>query len=174
MQFDWTIKVADVAIVVATLLGPVLAVQAQQWLARSREVKQRRIAIFRTLMATRAAGLSANHVEALNSVPIDFFGTETDLSRIVESWKIYIDHLGKSGLHFDVWEPKRRELYIDLLQKISQCLGYSFSRVELEKEFYSPVGHATIENDQEIIRRGFASLMKGTAPLKIEVTNLPK
>ena len=58
MNWDLTIKLTDIAIVLAALLVPVLAVQAQKWLERRRDVKERQLAIFRTLMATRNAMLS--------------------------------------------------------------------------------------------------------------------
>ena len=61
MTFDWNFKITDIAIVFATLFGPILAVQAQKWLERNREIKQRRAWIFRTLMATRATTLSPVH-----------------------------------------------------------------------------------------------------------------
>jgi hypothetical protein len=76
MTIDWTFRVGELAIVFATLLGPVLAVQAQKWIERAREKTQRKIAIFRTLMATRATFLSPAHVEALNAIPIEFYGNK--------------------------------------------------------------------------------------------------
>ena len=66
------IRWSDLVIAGCTLLGPVLAVQAQKWAEGFREKEARRLTIFRTLMATRAMNLSAGHVEALNAVPIDF------------------------------------------------------------------------------------------------------
>jgi hypothetical protein len=48
----------DLAIVFATLLGPILAVQAQKFVEQRREQNHRRVAIFRALMMTRAAVLS--------------------------------------------------------------------------------------------------------------------
>ncbi|MFZ4655024.1 MAG: DUF6680 family protein [Methylococcaceae bacterium] len=63
----WTVKITDIAIVFATLCGPVLAVQAQKWLEHGRAIKERRLWIFRTLIATRASRLSASHVDALNA-----------------------------------------------------------------------------------------------------------
>lgn len=95
MIFDWNIKITDVAIVFATILGPVLAVQAQKWLERNREVKQRRAWIFRMLMATRATTLSPKHVEALNAIPIEFYGKDKRLKAIINKWKTYLDHLHK-------------------------------------------------------------------------------
>ena len=79
MNWDLTIKTTDVAIIIATILGPILAVQAQKWLERERAIRDRRNAIFRTLMATRAAMLSPGHVEAFNAVPVDFYGAKGEL-----------------------------------------------------------------------------------------------
>jgi hypothetical protein len=37
MTIDWTFRMGEIAIVFATLMGPILAVQAQKWIERSRE-----------------------------------------------------------------------------------------------------------------------------------------
>jgi hypothetical protein len=83
----------DIAIIFATLLGPVLAVQAQKWVERGRERQQRRLHLFRVLMTTRRAPLSPTHVEALNMVPIEFHGRRKTFVEVVNSWKEYIEHL---------------------------------------------------------------------------------
>jgi hypothetical protein len=49
---------AEILSVVAVLLSPLLAVQVQKWLEQYREKRTRKIALFETLMATRAARLS--------------------------------------------------------------------------------------------------------------------
>jgi hypothetical protein len=85
MTFGLAFKFTDVAIVVATLLGPILAVQAQKWLERDRVVRDRRLQVFRTLMTTRAMNLSPAHVEALNAVPVEFYGpTKPKLKSITD------------------------------------------------------------------------------------------
>jgi predicted nucleotidyltransferase len=173
MTFDWTIKITDIAIIFATILGPVLAVQAQKWLERNREVKQRRAWIFRTLMATRATTLSPAHVEALNAVPIEFYGRDKKLKTIIDKWKAYLDHLGQKEMVTEVWVPKRVELFVDMLHEMASFLGYEFNRVEITNEIYSPEGHAKIETDQEMIRRGLALLLSGQFALPMEVKKLP-
>lgn len=173
MIVDWTFKFGDIAIVIATLLGPVLAVQAQKWIERSLDKKQRQIVVFRTLMATRGALLSAPHVEALNAVPIEFYGSNRRLKEIVDSWKAYLDCLSQQGVPKDVWAEKRIDLLIDLLFKIAVFLGYNFNRVEISKELYSPIAHAQIETEQDIIRRGLARLFSGEIALPMDVKSLP-
>jgi hypothetical protein len=172
MNFDWTIKIADVAIIFATILGPIFAVQAQKFLEKGREVKQRRAWLFRTLMATRATTLSSSHVEALNAVPIEFYGKDKKLKEIINKWKAYLDHLHKDT-EASGWDEKRQELLVDLLHTMAIFLGYEFNTVEIANEIYSPKGHAWIETDQEIIRKGLARLLSGQLALPMEVKSFP-
>jgi hypothetical protein len=49
-----SITIADWLIITATLLGPVLAVQAQKWVERFQERRKQQVAVFATLMTTTA------------------------------------------------------------------------------------------------------------------------
>lgn len=170
---DLTLKFGDIAIVIATILGPVLAVQAQKWIERGRDVKQRRVAIFRTLMATRASLLSPLHVEAINSIPLEFYGRGGRLKEITDAWKAYIDYLAPRGIPDEVWAPRRSELFFEMLLLISRFLGYSFNKVELMNEIYAPRAHADVQTEQDIIRRGLVSLFKGEVALPMDVKSFP-
>ncbi len=172
MTFDWNLKITDIAITFATLLGPILAVQAQKWLERKREIKQRRAWIFRTLMATRATTLSPVHVEALNAIPIEFYGSSKGLKAIINKWKTYLDHLKKSPEN-QGWEQERSKFLVDLLQEMAGYLGYEFNTVEIANEVYIPTGHAWAQTDQDIIRRGLAQLLSGQLALPMEVKSFP-
>ncbi|MGY6697603.1 MAG: DUF6680 family protein [Roseinatronobacter sp.] len=165
---DWSI-----AIIAATLFGPVLAVQAQKWLERGRTIKERRLTIFRTLMATRAAMLSPSHVEALNAVPVEFFGSGTKLKQINEAWKLYLDHHDERLAPNDVWIQKRRDLFLDLLHHMSQFLGYGFTRAQLDRDIYSPKAHGDLETDQSMIRKGIVALLNGEIALPMAVKEFP-
>lgn len=171
--FDWTIKFSDVAIVTATLLGPVLAVQAQKFLERRREIRQRRVWIFQTLMRTRTAMLSPDHVNAINAVPIEFYGARGALKNINIAWKLYLDHLGQSTMPQEVWGPRRLDLFMGLLGKMSLFLGYEFDPVQLRKEIYAPEGHTRLETEQEIMRRGLLKLLSGEGALPMEIRSWP-
>ncbi len=61
-------------LVVSTLLGPVLAVQAQKWVERARAKADLRMWIFSTLLATRATKVAPEHVRALNMIELAFYG----------------------------------------------------------------------------------------------------
>jgi hypothetical protein len=168
MQIDWSIKFTDILIVAVTFLGPIMAVQIQKLLERSRETSRSRNGIFKTLMATRALNLSPAHVEALNAVPIEFHGSTDQLKAINLKWKIYYDHLLTPANADPHWETRRRDLLFSLLVEMSQFLKFDFDEVDIKK-VYAPQGHAVIEADQEIIRRGFAGLFKGEVTIPVEV-----
>src|SRR5262245_32713018 len=65
MAIDWSI-------VLATLAGPVLAVQAQKWIERASEKRRQRVEIFHTLMTNRATRLSDPYIQALNRIDLEF------------------------------------------------------------------------------------------------------
>jgi hypothetical protein len=161
---EWTIHISDAALITATIAGPVLAVQAQKWLERDRAITDRRKRIFQVLMTTRATVLSPAHVEALNGVPVEFYGPRNPrLKAIADDWHAYLDHLNNKNIAMEVWGPRRVELLVNLLFGMSKFLKYDFSKSELEKDVYYPTGHADIESDQAIIRRGVAKLLGGEA-----------
>lgn len=170
---DWTWKAGDLAIVIATLLGPVLAVQAQKWIERGRARQQRRVTVFRVLMTTRAALLSPAHVEALNIVPIEFYSKRRAFTQVIDAWKEYIDYLYRDQEDPKRWAEKRIELLNSMLAKMGAALGYQFNSVEISRELYSPKGHAAIESDQEIIRRGLARIFKGEIAFPMDVKSFP-
>jgi len=59
-------KLSDLLMIAAVLLAPIVAVQVQKWLEQYRSERERQLTIFKTLMATRATGLS--HVTYKHSI----------------------------------------------------------------------------------------------------------
>ncbi len=159
------IKLTDILIILATLLGPVLAVQAQKFLERGRKIKEAKIRVFKTLMATRAANLSQMHVEAINAVPVEYHGDEKDLKAINVKWKMYFEHLLTEATSPD-WEKTRLDLLYQMLILMSRHLDYGFDEVEIKK-VYSPKGHQIIESDQEAIRAGVADIFRGKRAIPV-------
>jgi hypothetical protein len=81
--------ISDGLIIAATILGPILAVQAQKWVERFRETRNRKLQVFATLMTTRATKMSVDHVRALNTIDLVF----RDDSSVVARWREYQDAL---------------------------------------------------------------------------------
>lgn len=156
------------AVVFATLFGPIFAVQAQQYIARRGEERQRKLWLFRSLMNTRVGTLTVEHVNALNAVPLEF---HRDVE-IMGHWRKYLDHLNNQNTALDVWGKLRVDLYSDMLAIMAKRLDYGFDPLQVKNEIYAPRGHFEIETDQEAIRRGVAELMKGERTLPLEVRSI--
>lgn len=166
--FRWT----DLAIIFATLLGPILAVQAQGWIDNRREEHRRRLQVFNSLMRTRATGLAPEHVNALNAVPLEFPKEHKKYKKLTEAWRIYLDHLS-SDANATGWAERRIELFGAMMQTMGELLGYQFDAVELKKDVYQPIAHGAAEIDANVIRQGLAALLKGDRPLPLEVKHMP-
>jgi hypothetical protein len=123
------LKLSNLEIAGCTLIGPVLAVQAQKWVERFRDKKSQRLKIFRTLMATRATVLSTSHVEALNAVPLDFYGNKT----VIDAGEEYFEHLTNAPSDNPTWGPKRIDRLIELLALIGSRVGYDFNVAQMHR-----------------------------------------
>lgn len=158
--------------IVAIVLGPILAVQAQRIVDRLRAQRDRRMVIFKTLMATRATALIAEHVQALNSIDIEFpeRGRWKPVSR---AWKVYFAHLEiQTEPNTDEdrrWQEKRVELLGALLLAMGQSLGYDFDEVKIKRGIYRPRGHVQLEQDQELARRLLLAIMNGERAIPVSI-----
>jgi len=175
--------ITDTVLILATLAGPVLAVQTQKFIERATERKQGQRRIFDVLMATRATRVSPAHVEALNAIDIQFRGNgwrvPTAKEReVLKRWRIYADHLNldvdeASEAKVTAWNVNGYELFADLLEALAKALGYSFDRVELKRGVYWPKAHGDAEIRQRIIERGLLEVLIGKQPLAMRVVDFP-
>ena len=165
----------DAIIIIATLVAPLLAVQAQKCLERFREDHDRKLRVFKTLMATRAASISSEHVQALNMIDLEFQGQKYKFVRT--EWKTYLDHLSSYPKEKEqlqaIWDEKRIDLLAQLLIAMGQSLGYEFDHVHVKKGIYAPEAHSDIENENIMLRRGLIRLLYGDASVKMDVVSFP-
>jgi hypothetical protein len=165
------LSTSDVVIASCTLLGPIFAVQAQKFVEEWRAKKDRHLAIFRTLMTTRATRLSPQHIEAINTIPIDYYKQKD----IIDLWEEYFSHLCKvatTGPEHAVWNAEDRRHFIGLLLAIGKKLGYEFNAAEMEK-IYFPNAHMQIQNDQLVTQHCLARWLAGDLSVKVDVSDMP-
>jgi hypothetical protein len=156
--------------VFAIIVGPILAVQISQFIERFKEKKQRKIYIFRTLMATRGTPIEPVHVEALNLIDIEFHGKDKKSKAVIDAWNDYRDHLNTNG-PFEVWITKSQDLLIELLYKMSICLNYNFEKTAIRKLSYIPSGLAEDRRNIQNVMVGLNKVFNGEAG--IPVSNYP-
>jgi hypothetical protein len=169
----------------ATFAGPILAVQAQKWIERSRDADRRKTELFRTLMATRGARLSRDHVGALNMIDLAYYGTvkfgRSKRSKaeqaVLNAWKEYLDHLSTNEPPEEAAKAAfygiREELFINLLAALAEERRFAFDRVQLKKGAYAPLAHGMIENKQLAMLDGAAEVFSGRSPLRIAPYDTP-
>jgi hypothetical protein len=151
-------------------------VQAQKAIERATDKKRRRMRLFETLMATRATRMAPAHVEALNSIPLTFYGNRRGLKEITTAWNDYLAHLSdetKRKANYDAWIGEGIPKFVDVVFYMSAYLGISLSRQDIQNGIYMPEGHTAIEADLHKIRWGFARVFEGKFGFPIYVNNLP-
>lgn len=170
--------IADGFMIVAVIAGPILAVQAQKLIELLKEGRERKTWVFKTLMATRAIPLSPTHVQALNMIELEFSSKRPADRAVIEAWKSYIDHLGDAPQDFNdpdyrtkstVWISRSNDCLVDLLYTMGRALGYAFDKVQLKKGAYTPKGHADLEFEISLLRRGALDLLYRKRALPVEV-----
>jgi hypothetical protein len=168
------VTISDWLIITATVSGPIIAVQVQKWLEKWREKRNRKLWIFYNLMATRAARVSERHVEALNSIQLEYYSsTKGKAKRVKDAWAEYHSHLGELQNEATVmqWVQRGDELFINLLYEMSQYLGFNYNRVDIQKGGYSPKAVGNKELLQESIIKSLAEVLTGDTPLKVQLTD---
>lgn len=151
----------EISTITAIVLGPIFAVQIEKFLERKRDSKNRKMVIFKTLMATRGSILSYSHVEALNRIDLEF--QEKKYKKIIDAWKEYFDNLSQpaSDDQIQVWSARNDELLANLLFEMGNALNYNFDKVLIKRNVYSPVGHSKVEREQQALRLGLLELING-------------
>jgi len=172
---EQVVTVADVLTIAAILIAPVAAVQIQKWLEVFREERGRRLWVFKTLMATRAATVSPDHVQALNMIDLEFAARK--YKRVTDAWKAYLDHLASYPREDEAaqkqWGERRVDRLTTLLMEMGKTLGYEFDEVHVKKGVYAPEAHSQIENENFLLRRGLIRLLYGDTALKMDLESLP-
>ncbi len=138
-----------------SLLGVIVGQVIQYFTTRGKLKHERQLKIFDVLMATRAQRLSQGHVEALNSVPVAFYGHR----EVSDRWYDYFKHLHAEHLSREVWDIEQNKLLAALLLAMAKSLKYNFSTADIDAIYY-PRGHGAIENDQQVLLKGLAQALQ--------------
>lgn len=173
-----SITISDGLIVLATLLGPVLAVQAQKWVERARKTSDMRSWVFTTLMNTRATRMSTAHIEALNSITIAFHdGGRRWRSRksqaVLNKWREYLTHLSQptseSEAEFAAQSARGTEIFTNLLEAMAIERGFEVDRAEIIAGAYHPRGfvHGELQRNEAIER--VMQILRGESGLPVTI-----
>lgn len=175
--------------IVAILLGPVLAVLVTRYVDQKRNLRERQMYVFRTLMKTRRLNTSTDHVGALNLVEIEFYG----INAVIDPYKDLIRHfaaqharkieeqsgpnLSKDEQRFadlkfnDRINDERNKLLTKLLHAIGRELGFNIEQLEIFEGGYTPQGWVDVDTEQRLIRRYLIDLYAGRRVVPVGVVD---
>ena len=156
--------------VLAIIASPFVAVWAQGELQRRQEARDRKIGIYKILMMNRAAPLSHTYVNAINAIQLEFIKEDA----VINAWKDLYDQFEVpiTDENQAAWYRKRWDLHIDLLYLMGQTLGYNFTKSNLRKDIYAPLGIANLETQELIMRDNLADIIAGKRGLPVLVKNI--
>lgn len=152
--------------VFAIAFSPLVAVQVTRRLDDRKQDRARKLAIFSSLMKTRAARLDPEHVAALNLIEVEFFGD----NKVVSAYRKYIDHLSSplpAVSEQERYFHQRHQLFLEVLYMIGHNLGFNFDKNDLNVFAYTPQGWG---EDLEVQRNNsimLGQLMRGERPLPV-------
>ena len=167
MTWDWTIKITDIIMVIAIFAGPIIAVRITEKLRLSKDSRDRKVHIFRNLMATRSAPLAAMHIEALNLVELEFQAAPHPSASVVAAARLYMDHLRDSQYPKDMWGSRKGELLVDLLYEMSKALDYNFDKVQIKAGSYYPSAYGETDEDNYKTRKLWLEILEAKRLLPI-------
>lgn len=170
MFIDWSVRPTDIAIVFATLVGPIFAIWASEWRQKNRQNQERKEWVFRTLMTTRSARLHPDHIQALNHIAFVF----SDHKEVVDAWGLYFSHLkadqGSTQDSQKAWNDKSNTLLADLLHLMAKDLNISFSKTDIIQPSYYPRGYELTEEEQQQLRRLLLELLRNERSINMNAT----
>src|SRR6185437_13870403 len=68
---------------------------------------------------------------------------------------------------------RRNDLFVSLLSAIAIDAGFDFDRMQLTQSVYLPVAHGEAEMEQTELRKAALDVVRGTRPIKMDVTAFP-
>jgi hypothetical protein len=132
-------------IVLATLGGPVIAVQTQKFIERASERRRSQLMIFTALMANRATRLNDDYIRALNSIELAFLPRwwKSQNRNVINAWRALFGELHNPPPVDEpnanmVWTQRCDDRLVELLLAMSRALGYRFTAEELRRGIYYP------------------------------------
>jgi len=152
-----------ISVVIATLLGPVLAVLVTRYVDDVRRQRDRRTDIFRALMGSRRAILSPDRVKALNMVEIEFHG----IAPVEQAHRRVMENINLLHPLPDNWSENQRKLITKLLSEMATFLGYKLEQLDVLDGGYYPQGYVDIELEQQAVRQALVEVLSGKRPLLI-------
>jgi hypothetical protein len=159
------IKLEGWLTIAAIILGPIGAFAIQHFRDERRDNRNRKRRIFQQLLLTLKVPMSPVHVDALNSIPLEFY-TDSD---VMEAWREYTAHLNDKNMlrnNSQGWGERKFELLVNLAYEAGKSLGYGhIDKATLRVNIYVPQGYEDNEEQIRQIRLTLLQVLRGERPI---------
>jgi len=162
----------NIILAFATVFGPIvsvlIAINYTRYADKQKVKNDRRFEVFRNLMKTRGFQLHPDHVISLNLIPLDF----KDNTDVMAKFKEYINHLYRpipsETSENQRFTDEREMLFGKLLVSVGKSLSINIDAAEVKHFTYAPMGWASVENEQQQIRKLMMSVLQGLTPISVK------
>lgn len=164
------VTILGIATAGAAIIGPAVAVWITRMSDDRKEVRARRMDIFRTLMRTRKMPIHFDHVGALNLIEIEFAKD----ANVIAAWKNYLKNLGErlppdaSKDRETKFSKARENLLTKLIYEISKVLKFKVEQLDILEGNYIPQGWNDDDWEQKLVRKALIDVLGGRRPLLIQ------
>ena len=162
MNLDLTVKVTDIVMIFAVLLGPIFAVCITIWAQQRNDKRSAKLQLFITLMSERkSVNVSNARANALNNIDVIF----SDNEKVTSIWHKYYSLLSQSN------HEERGHTWNELLSSMAKDLGISnLSLTDIDK-FYTPQAHVDNYEFQQSVNNELLRVLKNTEHFVVEKRN---
>jgi Family of unknown function (DUF6680) len=164
-------KTSDWLTIAALIIGPIAAWLLSHRMTISKEERERKMHIFRTLMQTRSVylRLRLEHVGVLNTIPVEFDENE----KVITAWNAYLFEMNSAQNDQELWR-RRDARFFDLLYQISRAIGYKHDIDFLKNTTYAPSGYGDEAEDWMKVRKWLTEVAEKNKPIPIQINEEPK
>lgn len=172
----------ELVLAICALAGPILAVLATRLVDSLRDSRARKNAVFVSLMSTRRAQLTPEHVQALNLIEIEFANSP----RVIAELKAYMSLMEERVPPLSRFERdeavkaahkqadddlvrRRRRAFGSLVQAIGRKLGRNVDRYDIIEGGYYPGGWGEAETLQLDNLRRINDVLNWKGPFPIHL-----
>lgn len=159
------IKLEGWLTIIAIVISPLLAFEVQRERDNRRERRTRKLEIYRKLMMTLKAPMAPNHVDAINSIQVEFYSKTGAEKKVLDAWRLYTSHLNQPEQQKrdpNRWLEMKFDLLVELVYLMGQALGYTdIDRVAIREHTYMPQGYVDVETESHQIRKSWLEVLSG-------------
>jgi hypothetical protein len=162
----------DWPIVLATFIGPIVAVAITLWHQSRERVRRERDQLFATMMRLRRHPLMTEYVGALNLVPVHFSRDTNVMRRYEEIYALLNDPAWELPAAVARLNERVEVASAHLLSTMAVAQGVKIDQLQILRGAYAPRGWQDEENILRALRMSLLSALQGGA-LRVAPMNAP-